>query len=392
MDKRLFKHAFLYALLLFLAVRIFMSLVLGLAALTIPPDKPPAPYEPSVVSDLESRGELWRVLVLPWYRWDTVHYINIATEGYQGDLKRTVWPPLYPTLIDLLDNIIQPSMLAGLLVANIAAIGALFMLYLLVTDVWGEKRARSVLVWMVIFPTGFFLLAGYTESLFLLFAAASLLMMRRRRWWLAGILGALATLTRLPGVFLAAPMLWEAWQAYRGQEARQRLRSLASAGAAAALMPLAMAVFSLWVRFGLGAAWPWDGLEQGWNLRFAMPWEGIFGTLQRMALEPVDLRAMSKFFDVLLALWALLLLAIGLRRLPFQYTLYALALLIPSLTKILDNNTLMSLSRYVLPIFPLFVLHDRVLISRGTRILVAAVFLTGQVLLAFMFYRWMWVA
>ena len=30
MDKRLFKHAFLYALLLFLAVRIFMSLVLGL--------------------------------------------------------------------------------------------------------------------------------------------------------------------------------------------------------------------------------------------------------------------------------------------------------------------------------------------------------------------------
>ena len=157
-------------------------------------------------------------------------------------------------------------------------------------------------------------------------------------------------------------------------------------------MPLAMGIFSLWVRIGLGAAWPWDGLEQGWHLRFAMPWEGIFGTLQLMALEPVGLRAMSKFFDVLLALWALLLLAIGLRRLPFQYTLYALALLVPSLTKILDNNTLMSLSRYVLPIFPLFVLHDRVLISRGTRILVAAVFLTGQVLLAFMFYRWMWVA
>lgn len=392
MDKRLIKHAFRYALLLFLAVRIFMSLVLGLASLAVPPNKPPAPYDPAVVSDLESRGELWRALVLPWYRWDTVHYLEIATQGYAGDLKRTVWPPLYPTLIHLLDNIIQPAMLAGLVVANLAAIGALFMLYLLVTDVWGEKRARSVLVWMVIFPTGFFLLAGYTESLFLLFAAAALLMMRRRRWWLAGVCGMLATLTRLPGVFLAVPMLWEAWQAYRDQQGKQRLRSLANAGAAAALMPLVMGIFSLWVKFGLGAPWLWQGLEQGWHLRFAMPWEGIAGTLQRMAVEPLGLRVMSKFFDVLLAIWALVLLSIGLRRLPFQYTLYALVLLFPSLTKILDNNVMMSLSRYVLPIFPLFVLHDRVLSSRGTRILVAAVFLIGQVMLAFMFYRWMWVA
>lgn len=386
------RRAFVYALLIFLAVRILMSLIVAGAALAIDPNRPPAPYEPAVVNDLEARGEVARLLLLPWYRWDTVHYLKIATEGYTANLKNTVWPPLYPTLIALLDRVIQPSMLASLVIANLAAIGALFLLYLLIADVWSEKRARSVLVWIVIFPTGFFLLAGYTESLFLLFAVAALLAARRRRWWLAGLLGMLATLTRLPGVFLAAPILWEGWQAYKDQPLAERRGNLATVVIAAAQMPLAMAAFSLYVHYGLGADWPWVGLEKGWHLRFAMPWEGIVGTLQRMAIEPVGLEALSKFFDVLLAVWALVLLVIGIRRLPFQYTLYAAALLLPSLTKILDNNVLMSLSRYVLPIFPLFVIHDRLLASKGTRIIVAMVFLTGQALLLLMFYRWMWVA
>ncbi len=386
------KRALTFALLTFLAVRILITLLLLFASLAVEPNHPPAPYEPAVVNDLQARGPLARLLVLPWYRWDTVHYLEIATEGYAANLQNTVWPPLYPALIALLSLAIQPPMLAGLLVANLAAIGALYFLYLLVANVWGETRARRVVLWTVLFPTGFFLLAGYTESLFLLFGAAALYYARNQRWWLAGGMAMLAALTRLPGALLAAPLLWEAWRAYRADPPPARWKRLLTAGAAAALAPLSLAVFALWVHFGLGADWPWATLERYWHLRFAMPWEGILGTLEMMAREPVGLVAMSKFFDILLGVWALVLLVIGLRRLPFQYTLYALVLLVPSLTKILNNDTLMSLSRYVLPIFPLFVLHDRMLTTRGARIAVGTVFLAGQALLAFMFYRWMWVA
>jgi hypothetical protein len=386
------KRALTCALLTFLAIRILTSMGIVLASMVTPPNPPPALWDPAVVNDLEQRSEWVRLLVMPWYRWDTAHYLQIADLGYKANMENTVWPPLFPALIRLFNAALQPPLLATLVVTNLAAIGALFLLYLLVSDVWGETRAGRVLVWTAVFPTGFFLLAGYTESLFLLFAVGALLAARRHQWWLAGLAGALASLTRIPGVLLAAPILWEAWGQFRICRGRERLYNTLHALAATSLLPLSLGLFSLYVHDVLGADWPWNSLSANWHLHFAMPWTGIFGNLELMSHENLSLNTVSQFYDAFLAIWAVILLIYGIKHIPFSFTIYAVVMIIPALTKILDNNTLMSVSRYLLPIFPLFVSQDQFFRDRGVRAFWAFFFLASQGLLLYMFYKWVWVA
>jgi hypothetical protein len=295
-------------------------------------------------------------------------------------------------MIRLFGILFKPSMLAAVVVANLAAVTALFLLYWIVAETWSERTARNVMIWTVIFPSGFFLLAGYTESLFLALALATLIAARKQKWWLAGAFGALATMTRLQAVALAAPVLWEGWKYARPCRGRDLYFRAANVLAATALMPLSMGLYSLYIHNQLHADWPWNTLAANWHLRWAPPWEGVVGTLRAMAHSPTDLNQVSRFVDVGLTLWFVFLLIYGLRRLPFTYTLFSLVLLLPAVTKILDNNTLMSVSRYLLPIFPLFVIQDAVTRPRSARIAIALISLVGEVMLVYMFYRWVWVA
>jgi hypothetical protein len=248
------------------------------------------------------------------------------------------------------------------------------------------------MIWTAIFPSGFFLLAGYTESLFLALALGTLLAARKQRWWLAGLLGMLATMTRLQGAALALPVLWEGWKSMRGSRGRELVLRGVNILVALAPIPISMVVFSLFVHFGLGADWPWNTLTTNWHLRWAAPWEGVVGTLRAMAHARTDANQVSRFFDVFLTLWFVFLFIYGLRRLPVSYLLFSLVLFLPAVTKILDNNTFMSVSRYLLPIFPLFIMHDQVTQPRSARIAIALFSLAGQGLLVYLFYRWVWVA
>jgi len=68
----------------------------------------------------------------------------------------------------------------------------------------------------MMFPISFILFAPYTESLFLLWTALFFLSLRVQhasnfRWVIAGLAGALATLTRQQGLFLVSPMAWDLW-------------------------------------------------------------------------------------------------------------------------------------------------------------------------------------
>ena len=60
--------------------------------------------------------------------------------------------------------------------------------------------------YLLIFPTGFFLVQVYTEGLFVGLAFSCLAMLRRVKWLPAALLGAAATLTRAVGVALVIPM------------------------------------------------------------------------------------------------------------------------------------------------------------------------------------------
>ena len=153
-----------------------------------------------------TRPGLWA-----WANFDGEHYLAIAHHGY-GNFEQAFFP-FYPWLIKTLVFPFKQSLfallLSGLFISHLSFIIALFLFYLLIRFDYDKKIAQTAIFFLLLFPTSFFFGAVYTESLFLALILGSFYAARRGKWWIAGILGALASGTRLVGIFLLPALLVE---------------------------------------------------------------------------------------------------------------------------------------------------------------------------------------
>jgi Gpi18-like mannosyltransferase len=228
--------------LIFLATRLGIMAVAYVAVSVIPPA--------STIYHL--RGTDNRLLDVFGSRWDTGFYVSIAEEGYryQGvELPSVAFFPLQPVLMRGLMPIAGDAVVAGILISNLALLGALIVLHRLVLEEWGATVAERSVWYLAVFPASLFGSAIYTQSLFLLTAAGAYLLARRGHWMWAGLLGVAAALTRLHGLLVAVLLVGEWWRQWRSaQSTRPSLAALAAAAAA----PLGTAAYMLycWKSFG----------------------------------------------------------------------------------------------------------------------------------------------
>ncbi len=397
------KKAVKTGLLTFLGIRLWSSatlLLLNVFPADVTPTDEPAR---GMLALLEHGSVLNHLFLAPWYRWDTVHYLDIAQNGYSRAFL-TVWPPMYSALIHLLSLTGVAPIAAAVLVSNLCAVGALVLFYRMAGDL-SDETANRALFFFAVFPTAFFLVAAYSESLFILLAAGCLLAGRQRSLWLAGFLASLAVLTRLQGIILSLPLLYEGITIYcqfrRGKQWHVRLMDLLKLASPAALPVLTAVSFVVYVRFCLRYPWPWETLSIEWGQHAGWPWEGIIGNFTSLAgirLLETPINPLAQATD--LAAIVFLLIMVGLmikdwREFPVPYILYTAAGLILILTKIDNQGLLVSASRYSLSLFPVFIYaavkrHKQ--LSPWANLLVIALGLTLQAVLMVSFARWIWIA
>ena len=145
-------------------------------------------------------------------KWDSPHYMYIAQHGYtnQGDPANfIVFLPLYPVLVRLITFDFSYVNLSGLTVSNVASVVAVIYLFKLAKLDYNDSVAKKAVLFLCVFPTAYFMSAVYTESLFLALVIASLYYARNARWFLAGFLGFFASLTRLAGLILLPVLIVE---------------------------------------------------------------------------------------------------------------------------------------------------------------------------------------
>lgn len=193
----------------------------------------------------------------PLARFDAGWFRSIAKEGYSWDpgsgVGNVMLFPLTPLLWRVAALAGFPLFWAGLLVAHAGFAGAVALLFAHARREWGneDRGARDAVLALLAFPWAFYLLAPYSESVFLLLALGSFAAARRGRWLVAGGLGLLAGLTRLFGLALVPALLWMAWQEGRppagggAEPERRRLPALLAALAPAA----GTAAFFAWLGF-----------------------------------------------------------------------------------------------------------------------------------------------
>lgn len=151
-----------------------------------------------------------------WRKYDAYHYLKLAELGYanyteQGKPLFLVFFPLYPWLIRLLHVLIPDYQLCGHILSSLCYAGSCIVLGKLTTEEFGRRVGRLSVLFLTAYPFAFFFSSIHTESLFLLLSLSCFLCVRRHRWMWAGILGALAALTRSQGIFLAVVAFAEYW-------------------------------------------------------------------------------------------------------------------------------------------------------------------------------------
>jgi Dolichyl-phosphate-mannose-protein mannosyltransferase len=228
----------------------------------------------------------------PWHRWDAPHYTDIAVFGYMandpgnltapgyqqvypGDLDLyIVFFPLFPWLIAAVNAVARDPVTSAFVVATVASLFVAPVLYRLVKEDLGGRIGLWSAGLLLVFPTAFFLHIGYTESLFLALAFGSLWLGRTNRWWLAGLLAALAALTRVNGLVLAPALMVEAWLQWRvDPDRRLRVEWLAIAGAGIGFgiyLAVNQVVYGDLLAFS-------DIQRDHWDKELTWPWEGIAG-------------------------------------------------------------------------------------------------------------------
>lgn len=161
-----------------------------------------------------------------WYRWDTMWYLDVAENGYYYDdeiMSSVSFFPVYPLLIKVFMLVTPNPLIAAMVISITCFLLSLIMLYrltLLETD--SHEISLRATFMLAFFPTAIFLFAPYTESLFLLLSLIVAYETRSKRYWSAGIVGAIASAIRIPGILLAVFVFIEWLQAWRENKASWR--------------------------------------------------------------------------------------------------------------------------------------------------------------------------
>lgn len=339
------------ALGVFLAARLGLGLYVLLVRVLLHPD----PFVPDpVLRPYVGVDQVENVLLEPWQRWDTLYYQALAERGYGSFPGSEFAPPLFPWLMRWAGAALGGNtLLGGIVISNLAVLAALVYLFRLAESELGRASAGRTILYLASFPTAYFLLAAYSESLFVLAVVASLYHARRAEWRWSGLWAFVASLTRLQGAVLALVLAVEAW--------RQRREGKADAWAlgAIALSAAGALVFPIYLWLGLHSS-PWAIVtSQMGRYRGELSFPGA-GLLVAARLLVTGQFLTADYFDFVLTLLFLGLLVWIFRHLPRVYGVYGLMMMVIALARVSGFEPLLSMSRYLLIVFPAFMALGRI--------------------------------
>ncbi len=286
-----------------------------------------------------------------WKRWDTSAYMNIAENGYTNigqSRLLIVFFPLYPLLIRLFTFLVKDSLLSSLMISNLASVLTVFFFYELVSIDYMNDIGIRTIFYFSIFPTAYFLTAAYTESLFLFLTIASFYYARKDRWFLAGILGGLSSATRITGIVLFPALIAEYFFQKRKQK-QMKIKEIILL----LLVPLGFIIYLIINYMTFGDLFAFIAIQkQHWFKEFSFPWVGFMNTLGSISWKDPVGRIMTSYAEILFAIIGLLTVIAGFIYLRISYNVYSL------LTWLLITSTgyWLSIPRYTITIFPLFIL------------------------------------
>jgi mannosyltransferase PIG-V len=322
-----------------------------------------------------------------WHRWDAVHYLAIAQHGYTGPgtvgYVSAFWP-LLPLLIRGSSELGLSPIAAGMAISFVATLVATVYLYRLAEAEFGVGSGRKAVLYLLLFPTAVFLIAPYSEPLFLAGSISAFYYARTHRWLAVAPAAFVAVAARPAGVFLLIGLAVE-FLVQRDYSWRSVLR--VGAVLFVALLPLVAYLSYLWAIRGSPFAFLTDQ-RVGWLREFKGPVSAFLTTIRFVADPAVEPNFRIAYAGELVAATAGIAFTVwaAAKRL-WGYAAFMGTSLIP----LLVSTYYFSLPRVLLSLFPIGLLLASFTRERAlAHDVVLAIFAPLATLGVITFTRWLW--
>lgn len=305
------------------------------------------PYNPSspiayVFNYINSNLSFNSVFLFPWANFDGIHYLTIAEHGYTNQAR---FFPLFPLLIRLLPF----QFLVSLLLVSVLFFLSLLIFKKLIEIDFSKGTAKKAIFFLLMFPTSFFFVSIYSEGLFFLLTLLTFYFARKKMWLSSSLCAMLVMATRFVGIAILPALLYEFVTSEKVRSQRLSLFLIA---------PLGFIAYSLFNYY------KWH------NLLYFIQAQGELGnnrTVTSIVLFPQTIFRYIKIittvsldtYDWMIALleltsflFALLLLYFAWKKkIRTSYLIFALI----NFAIIISTGTFSGLPRYILTMFPIFI-------------------------------------
>jgi hypothetical protein len=276
----------------------------------------------------------------------------------------------------------------------------------------GPGPARATILLLSLFPAALFLGAPYSESVFLLASVGAFYAARTGHWAWAGAAAGAASATRSAGILLLLPLVMLYVFGPRSDRPGERPRyALRRDAAWLALAPAGLVAYALWLALAHGDPFAFSSAQELWSRHFAGPFVGIWdgtvaafqgvrqlasGSRDTVYFQPAGGDPFRVASINLMLFAALAFAAVGtagvLRRLPLAYGAYVIAALALPLSYPVTPQPLMSLPRFLVVLFPIFMWLGAATWKRGSTERVAAAFALGLGLFTTQYATWWFIS
>lgn len=380
---------FVFVGISFVIWRIFLLVFAASAPTFIPVFGERFPYRAEVLQNIYYENWFW-----PWGNFDGVHYLRIAKEGYEAEFSQAFFP-LYPILISNLGNLFGKEYLAaGFLISNISFFLALFFLLKLLSFDYPLSTVKKTIILLLIFPTSFFFGSIYTEGLFLLLIVLSFYFARTNNFFLASISGFFASLTRFFGLFLFPALILEYYLLNKEKITPPYILTSLRSLFWLLLIPAGLGVYMGYLGFSFGdpfyflTAQPIFGAERTAGEIVLFP-QVVWRYLKILfSVSPQTLSFYNALFEFSSTLLFFIFIILAFLRTRLSWALFSLlAFLAPTFT-----GTFSSMPRYVIILFPSFLLLSSWLKNKYIFGFVCFMSLALLLIWTMLFIRGYWVA
>lgn len=273
--------------------------------------------------------------------WDGGHFLAIAQKGYQENFQYAFFP-FYPLVVKSLAQFTNSFLLSGVLISLLSFYFGIQFLYKLICKDFDKKIAQKAITALVFFPTSFYFLTAYSEGLFFLLVVLTFYFLRSNKLFLATIFASLASSTRLVGLAVVLALILEV-QLTIGINKKNWFVLLA---------PLGFLIYAYVLYHQTGDPFYFLTAEKHWQRQLAVPIFGFWDTIKNITTGGFLASHVNPVLDLIFAIFGLGLAIRSFRFLPISYSVYAFV----SIALPLFTPTLSSVPRFLLPIFPIFIL------------------------------------